>query len=149
MAVVSVDAAQCYDRVNHVIMSLVWLALIRHLGPIAVMLSCLQTMRLFQRTGFGDSTTFLDGGNLDEYLIGLGQGSRGAPASWVQISSMIVMILRSLNYGAKIIDPITRSVIHTVGSMFVDDTDLYCWADSLKTGDELFEQIQEETYAGP
>merc|ERR1712127_606712 len=31
--------------------------------------------------------------------------------------------------------------------MFVDDTDLYCWAESLKTGEELFEQIQEETYA--
>ena len=47
MAVVSVDAAQCYDRVNHVIMSLLWLALNRHVGPIAVILSCLQTMRVF------------------------------------------------------------------------------------------------------
>ena len=28
MGIVSVDAAQCYDRVNHVMMSLVWLALI-------------------------------------------------------------------------------------------------------------------------
>ena len=147
MAVVSVDAAHRYAIVNHVIVSLVWLALIRHVGPIAVILSYLQTMKVFQPTGFGDSTSFLDGGNLDEYLMGLGQGSRGAPASWVHISSMIVMILRNLNYGAKIIDPITISVIHTVELMFVDDTDLYCWADSLKTGEELLEQIQEETYA--
>ena len=28
MSIVSVDAAQCYDRVNHIIMSLVWFALI-------------------------------------------------------------------------------------------------------------------------
>jgi len=28
MALVSIDAAQCYDRVNHLMMSLVWLALI-------------------------------------------------------------------------------------------------------------------------
>ena len=59
MAVVSVDAAQCYDRVNHVIMSLVWLALLGAMAPILVLLHCMQNMKLFQRTGFGDSTTFL------------------------------------------------------------------------------------------
>ena len=32
MSNVSVDAAQCYDRVNHVIMSLVWCSLIKHIG---------------------------------------------------------------------------------------------------------------------
>ena len=43
-----------------------------------------------------------------------------------------------------LVDPITRNVIRTVGSMFVDHTDLYCWEDSLKTG-ELSKKIQEET----
>ena len=81
MKVVSVDAAQCYVRVNHVIMALVWYALIGMMGPILVLLHCMQNMRLFQRTGFGDSTTFLDGGRLLKYLMGLGQGSRGAPPS--------------------------------------------------------------------
>ena len=48
MTVVLVDAAQCYDRVNHFIMSLVlWYALIGKLGLIAVLLACLQTMRFF------------------------------------------------------------------------------------------------------
>ena len=42
MNVVSVDAAQCYDRVNHIVMSLVWLALIGAVGPIKVLLHCLQ-----------------------------------------------------------------------------------------------------------
>ena len=45
------------------------------------------------------------------------------------------------------VDPITRNVMHTVGSRFIDDTDLYCWEDSLKTGEELFKKIQEETHA--
>ena len=111
MAVVSVNAAQCYNRVNQVIVSLVWLALIRHVGPIAVILSYLQSMRVFQRTIFGNSMSFLD---LGDYRMGLGQGSRDAPASWVQISSIIGMILRSLYYGAKIINPVTISIIHTV-----------------------------------
>ena len=62
MAVVSVDTAQCYDRVKHVIMALVWLALIGNMAPILVLLHCMQHVKLFQRTGVGDSTTFLDGG---------------------------------------------------------------------------------------
>ncbi len=56
MTVVSADAANCYDRVNHVIMSLVWLALTNgNIPAIVVMLICLQTMKFFQRTGFGES----------------------------------------------------------------------------------------------
>ena len=45
MSTVSVDAAQCYDKVNHVITSLVWLALIGVVGPIKVLIHCLQTMK--------------------------------------------------------------------------------------------------------
>jgi hypothetical protein len=49
MAVVSADAAYCYDRVNHVIMSLVWLALTNgNIPAIVSMLICLQTMKFFQ-----------------------------------------------------------------------------------------------------
>ena len=49
MSIVYVDAAQCYGRVNHVIISLVWLALIEVVGPIKVLLHCLQTMKLFSK----------------------------------------------------------------------------------------------------
>ena len=41
MAVVSVDAAQCYDRVNHVIMALAWYALIGKIRPILVLITVL------------------------------------------------------------------------------------------------------------
>ena len=47
MAVVSVGRAQCYGRVNHMIMALVWYALIGKLGPIAGLPTCLQTMTYF------------------------------------------------------------------------------------------------------
>ena len=56
-------------------------------------------------------------------------------------------MLRELDYGAVRVDPITRNVMHTVGSMFVNNTDLHCWEDSLKVGKELFGKIQEETNA--
>ena len=50
MSIVSVDASQCYDRVNRVIISLVWLALIGVVRPIKVLLHCLQTM-IFSKDG--------------------------------------------------------------------------------------------------
>jgi uncharacterized membrane protein YgcG len=94
MSIVSVDAAQCYDRVNRIIMSLVWFALTGVVGQIRVLLHCLQTMRFYQRTGHGDSSTFTGGDGF--YFMGLGQGSRGASPSWVSLSSVIVNILRKL-----------------------------------------------------
>ena len=143
MSNVSVDAAQCYDRVNHVIMSLVWCALTKHMGPNGVLLSCLQTMRFYQRTGHGDSTSFIGGEGF--YFMGLGQGSRGAPPSWVCVSSVIVNILKGLDCGAHILDPITSALIHSVGAIFVDNSDLYCWLESVKYAEELHETIQKET----
>ena len=143
MSIVSVDARQCYDRVNHVIMSLVWLALLGLTGPIQALLYCLQTMQFYQRTGHGDSSTFTGGEGF--YFMGLGQGSRGAPPSWVCLSSVIVNILRKLKHGARMLDPMTRNLIHSIGAMFVDDTDLYCWVESMKNAEELHDTIQKET----
>jgi hypothetical protein len=62
MTIISEDAAYCYNRVNHVIMSLAWLILTNGNVPaiVAAMLS-LQTMKFFQRTGFGESKTFFGG----------------------------------------------------------------------------------------
>ena len=75
MTIVSANAADCYDRVNHIIMSLVWLTLLNgNIQQIVVALICLQTMKFFQRTGFGESKTFFGGKNLWKYIMGLGQG---------------------------------------------------------------------------
>ena len=84
MTIISADAANCYDRVNHVIMSLVWLTLLNGNVPaVVVALICLQTMKFFQRTGFGESKTFIGGKDLIKHIMGLGQGSRAAPPSWI------------------------------------------------------------------
>jgi hypothetical protein len=89
MAVVSADAAYCYDRVNHPIMSLVWLALTNgNIPAIVSTVICLQTMNFFQRTGFGESKTFFGGAGLRLYMMGLGQGNRAAPPSWIQLSAV-------------------------------------------------------------
>jgi len=70
MAVVFADAAYCYDRVNHVIMSLVWLALTNgNIPAIVSTLICLQTMKFFKRTSFGESKTFFGGAGLRLYMM--------------------------------------------------------------------------------
>ncbi len=62
MTVVSAYADYCYDRVNHVIMSLVWLVLTYgNIPAIIATLMCLKKMKFFQRTGFGESKTFFGG----------------------------------------------------------------------------------------
>jgi hypothetical protein len=80
MIVTLTDAAYCYDQVNHVIMSLVWLVLTNGNFPaIVAALVCLQMMKFFQRTGFGESKTFFGGPLYFPYMMGLGQGNRAAP----------------------------------------------------------------------
>jgi hypothetical protein len=88
MTIVSADADNCYDRVNHVILLLIWLTLLhKNIPPIMSALICLQTMKFFQQTGFGESKTFFGGKNLRKYIMGLGQGSRAAHPSWIQVST--------------------------------------------------------------
>ncbi len=95
MMVVSADAAYCYNCVNHIIMSLVWLVLTNGNIPVIVAsLICLQTMIFFQRTGFGESKTFFGGASYILYLMGLGQGNRAAPPLWIQLSAVMVNIFK-------------------------------------------------------
>ena len=144
MTVVSADAAYCYDRVNHIVMSLVWLALTGNTAAIVAVLICLQTMRFFQRTGFGDSKTFFGGPNHTPYMMGLGQGNRAAPPSWIQLSAVLVNVYKQLDLGTDLRDPITDARIHSMGAMFVDDLDLYTWKDDITDPHELVLQSQRE-----
>ena len=56
LAIVSVDVAQCYDRVNHVMLTLLWIALLKSTVIVKVILECLKTIKFYQRSGYGDST---------------------------------------------------------------------------------------------
>lgn len=132
MATISVDAAQCYDRVHPTLMSLIWLALTNHPHSVIILLHILQQMKIFTRTGFGDSSSYFGGAD-DTPMCGLGQGSKAAPASWLQLSSMIVNAYKSQNCASSIQDPITGKITQSVGCMFVDDTDLYCMSPLLHT----------------
>jgi len=96
-------------------------------------LMCLQTMKFFQRTGFGfgESRTFFGGAGIRLYMMGLGQGNRAAPPSLIQLSVVLVYVFKQLELGALVVDPNTQESIHSMGTLFVDDTDLDTWKDGL------------------
>ncbi len=120
MIVTSADATYCYDRVNHIIMSLLWLVLTNgNIPAIVAALICLQTTIFLQQTGFGKSKTFFGGTFYFPYMMGLGQGNRAVPPSWIQLSTVLVNVFKQLNLGALIQDPITAEVIHSMGNWAV------------------------------
>jgi hypothetical protein len=143
MTVVLANAAYCYDRVNYIIMSLVWLVLTNgNIPAIVTALLCLQTMKFFQKTGFGESKTYFGGTDHRPYMMGLGQGNRAAPPSWIPLSAVLVSVFKQLELGALLLDSITLEMIHTMGALFVDDTDLYTWRDGLLDPGEPWRQTQ-------
>ncbi len=118
MAIILADTAYCYNRVNHVIMSLVWLVLTNgNILSIVAAMICLQTMKFFQQTGFGESKTIFGGPSYWPYMMGLGQGNRAAPPSWIQLSLVLVIFFKQLNLGALIRDPITAAMIYSMGAL--------------------------------
>jgi hypothetical protein len=47
LAIMSADADKCYDRINHILMSLLLLAIVGSIGSIVAMLFPIQTMNFF------------------------------------------------------------------------------------------------------
>jgi hypothetical protein len=75
LVTISANADKCYDRINRIIMSLLLLALTGEQGPICSMLKPIQQMKFYQRTGCGDSSTYMGGRAEDNPLQGLCRGT--------------------------------------------------------------------------
>jgi len=77
-------------------------------------------------------------------MMGIGQGNRAAPPSWIQLSTILVNVFKQLELGALMVGPITQESIHSMGTLFMDDTSLYTWKDGLLDTGELWLQTQLE-----
>jgi hypothetical protein len=73
-------------------------------------------------------------------MMGLGQGNRAAPPSLIQLSAVLVNMFKQLKLGALVLDPMTQELIHTMGTLFVDNTNLYTWKDGLLDPGKLWRQ---------
>jgi hypothetical protein len=117
----------------------VWLVLTNgNLPAIEASLIHLQTIRFYQWTGFGESKTFFEGTKFIPYMMGLDQGNRAAPPSWIQLSTVLVTVFKQLNLGAIINNPISDVIIHLMGALFVNDTDMYTWREHIMDPTELW-----------
>ena len=90
MAIASADASNCYDRINHILMAFLLLAVTGWLGAIVALLYPIQTMKFFQRTAYGDSKTYFGGKDRGRPLQGLCQGNGAAPACWAMLCSVLM-----------------------------------------------------------
>jgi hypothetical protein len=56
----------------------------------------------------------------------------------------MVTVFKQLNLGAVIHDPISDILIHSMGALFVNDTDMYTWQKHILNPGELWAQTQVE-----
>ena len=149
MTNVSVDAANCFDRINHNILSLLWYAVTGDWALVTMFLSVIGQMELFQRTGFGDSKTSVGGRDNPRPFQGKGQGSGGAPGAWLHHSSMSILAYLRRGFGSEFVNPVTSTTFGSMGRLFVDDTNLFNTLDvteySSVDSDELRTDLLEET----
>jgi len=141
--VASVDADNCYDRIAHAIASLVFQAFGIPLSALESMLTTIQEMKFFLRTGFGDSKDFASS-TLSIKTQGLCQGNGASPAGWAVVSICIISAHKKKGHGALFICPITKLKSHLAGIIYVDDTDLvhFCM-DEDQGKEESFYFLQE------
>ena len=78
-AIAFVDASNCYDRIAHAMASLVFQAFGVPVTAVESMLSTIENVKFFLRTGFGDSTSFA-GGGISIKMQGMCQGNGALPA---------------------------------------------------------------------
>jgi hypothetical protein len=79
----AVNAENCYDWICHPIASLVFQSLGIPKPAIVSMLSTIQDMKFYLRTGFGDSKDYA-GATGGVKIQGLCQGNGAAPAGWTE-----------------------------------------------------------------
>ena len=125
----SVDADNCYDRIAHPMASMVFQAFGVPTGPIRSMLTTIQDLRFYLRTGYGDSSGYV-GGVKDSSVEtvknqGMCQGNGASPAAWTVVSIPMIRAHKKKGHGAHFVTPILKTSCHLAGGLFVDDTNLF------------------------
>ena len=144
-AVAGVDFHQCYDSVAHPLLAVALQAWGVSLVMVKVMLSVLQTMRFFIRSGFGDSTRSY-GGTTDDPLGGLGQGNGAAPPGFTAVSTLLIMAFINMGHSDQVETAVSGFLFTIAAILYVDDTNLLLWAKSRGMDDEsFFDQVQAAT----
>jgi hypothetical protein len=147
LATMSANTNKCYNQINHIVMSLLLLAIVGSIGSVMAILFPIQTMNFFQRTARGDSTTFMGGRGKDNPLQGLCQGNGASPACWLMISSVLMHCYKQQGFGLRIISPISGTIIDFLRERYVDDMDLIITQPEFTTAQETQEGLWDAAWA--
>ncbi len=109
-AIASVDASNCYDRIVHAVALLVFQAFGVPASAINSMLSVIENMKFFLRTGFGN--TKFAGGGICIKTQGLTQGNGASSAGWAVIIIVILNAHGKKGHSMKFVCPITKLSSH-------------------------------------
>jgi hypothetical protein len=144
----SVDADNCYEQIAHPMASMVFQAFSVPTPAIESMLSTIQNMKFFLRTGYGDSEGYAGGDHDDgEDPIktqGMCQGNGAAPAAWTVTSNPMIAAHKRKGHGAHLVAKMSETTGYLVGRLFVDDTDLiHLDMQTIKTTLEAHAKLQE------
>jgi len=121
VAIISTDAANCYDRMTHTYIALMCIKWGLAAQVMIALLKPLQLAKHHTRTAYGDSTTYFEGRNLQ----GAGQGNTGAAPYWTSVSTPMIEEMKAQLLHAKMISPISGIVVLLALLAFVDDTELF------------------------
>jgi hypothetical protein len=134
------DLDQCFDRSNAPIAGLA--ARAHHLSAATtrLMLTTMQHMQYFVKTGFGIAKTPSFGGSTGDLLMSLGQGSDAAPMGMRNIITLADNAYKRLGHGINMESSISARIFLLAAIIYVDDTDLLHWAKFYGISDEEFVQ---------
>ena len=136
----SADLDQCFDRSNAPISGIAVRAHGISLASTRLMLSTMQLMQYFIKTGFGLADDASFGGTLESRLMSLGQGSGAAPMGMRCIITLADNAYKRLGHGMSCKSAIHQRIFILAAIIYVDDTDLFHWAQEYGISDEVFQQ---------
>jgi hypothetical protein len=120
-AIALVDASKCYDRIARAMTSMIFQAFGVPILAVETMLSTIENMKFFLRTGFDDLMLFA-GGGISVKTQGLTQGNGASLAGWGVISICIVGMHGKKGHGTKFYCPISKLEHHISAIIYVDNT---------------------------
>ena len=141
----SFDAQTCYDRIAHSFLSLVAQAVGTPQPLIVCMLKAIQNMKLYLRTGYGDSDRYYCSKDILQPYQGAVQGNGAAPTLWLLISSFLLKYMEGGGHFLNIKSALTATRLVFIALMFVDDTDFPIYAESPQESISSVAQRQQST----
>lgn len=140
-AVISTDAANCYDRMVHNFVSISARRLGLSLSVILALLRPLQESRHYIRTAYGDSSTFYGGKRRVPYQ-GTGQGNSSSSPFWTIVSSIIIKFMKESTVCSAFTTSISLVYIILTKVMYVDDNDIFVTSDNANPEADIITKSQ-------